>query len=231
MTSPRPSPRPRPGPAVPTVPPTPVEPARRRRLDRLDARSWSGALILMLIFAAVLWVVQIVNASDNYRLNRFGLMPRKVDGLWGVLTQPFLDTAYSHLVTNTVAVVLIGWTVMLTGLRLWCAVTVVVIALGGILTWLVAPTGQLVVGAAALVFGWLGYLLARAIFSRKLRWIFTAIAVLFFFGALLVGLFPSLKSGAMWQSHVCAFVAGAVVGAILHPRGGELRTFRRAPVS
>jgi membrane associated rhomboid family serine protease len=181
------------------------------------ASSWSGALILMVAFAAVLWIVEAVNAANDYSLDRFGLRPRRVDGLWGVLTQPFLHGSFHHLFSNTAPVIMIGWVLMLSGLRTWLTVSGIVLVLGGLVTWLVAPAG-IIVGASGLVFGWLGYLLARAYFSRKLRWIIVAVLVLFFFGTFLSNLLPSFDSQVSWQSHVCGFGAGIVAGAVLHPR-------------
>ncbi|WP_375478875.1 rhomboid family intramembrane serine protease [uncultured Jatrophihabitans sp.] len=182
-------------------------------------------------FAAALWIVQLINAGLDYRLDRFGVTPRAVGGLWGVLTEPFLHANYRHLLSNTLPVILIGWVVMLSGIRLWALVTTLVSVLGGLLTWAVAPSGVIVVGASGLVFGWLGYLLARAVFSRRLKWILVAVGVLSFFGTLLVGLFPTLNSEVSWQAHVCGFAAGLLVGAALHPRGGDIRRLRRAAVS
>jgi membrane associated rhomboid family serine protease len=94
-------------------------------------------------------------------------------------------------------------------------------------TWLVAPSG-LVVGASGLVFGWLGYLLGRAYFTRKLRWILAAVGVLFFFGTLLASLVPSFDKHASWQAHLCGFLAGGVVAATLHPRTQKRAERRRA---
>jgi membrane associated rhomboid family serine protease len=171
----------------------------------------------MLCAGAVLWVVEIVNATNDYSLDRFGLRPRQVDGLWGVLTEPFLHASYHHLFSNTVPFVMVGWVLMLSGLRAWLTVSAIVLILGGPATWLVAPAG-IIVGASGLVFGWLGYLLARAYFSRKLRWIVVAVLVLFFFGTFLSNLLPSFNSQVSWESHVCGFAAGIVAGAVLHPR-------------
>ena len=55
------------------------EPAARRE-PPFDPNSWSGALIMMAVFVAVVWAVQLVNAADDYRLDRFGLRPREFDG-------------------------------------------------------------------------------------------------------------------------------------------------------
>lgn len=210
-------------------------PGRQPRAARLepplDPSSWTGALITMTALAAVLWVVQFVNAYDDYRLDRFGLQPRDLRGLRGIVTQPFLHASYGHLASNTLPFILIGWVVLMGSVRVWAIVTATVVLLGGILTWLIGPGDTVIVGASGLIFGWLGYLVARGYFSRSIKWIVVAVVVLIFFGTLLFALFPDFNSNVSWQSHVCGFVAGVVAGGVLHPRGRQLRQFRRSAVS
>src|SRR5664279_885670 len=197
---------------------------------QFDPTSWGGALVVMAVVGALLWVVQIANASDHYGFNRFGVKPRAVDGLWGIATQPLLHQSYGHLLSNTVPLLAIGWTLLLSGVRAWLFVTGAVIVLGGAATWLVAPSGTVIVGASGMIFGWLGYLLARAYFTRRLKWILVAVALLIFFGTLLGNLLPNVDSGTSWQSHLCGFVVGVGVGWLLHPRRGAApRRPRRVP--
>jgi membrane associated rhomboid family serine protease len=188
--------------------------------------SWGGALAIMAGVGALLWVITIINAQEDYRLDRFGLKPRELDGLWGILTQPFLHGSYQHLASNTFPLLGVGWVLLLSGLRVFLFVTAVVVVVGGLLTWLVAPSG-VVVGASAMIFGWLGYLLARAYFSRRLKWIVTAVLLVVFFGTLLGNLLPSLDSQVSWQSHLCGFAVGVGVGWLLHPRRGSRPRQRR----
>jgi membrane associated rhomboid family serine protease len=196
-----------------------------------DPSSWSGALIVMGVVGAVLWIVQILNANHGYDYNRFGLKPREADGLWGVLAQPFLHESYRHLLSNTVPLLAIGWALLLSGVRAWLFVTAFVVVVGGLATWLVAPSDITIVGASGMIFGWLGYLLARAYFTRRLKWIFTAVALLLFFGTLLGSLLPTVDAKVSWQSHVCGFAAGVLVGWLLHPRRPTKSSrLRRAPV-
>lgn len=182
--------------------------------------------------AALLWVIQFVNAAEDYDLDdSLGLRPRHLDGLWGILGMPFLHGSYQHMWSNTIPLIAIGWVLLLAGARIWLIVTGLVVVAGGLLTWLVAPGDEVIVGASGLIFGWLGYLLARAYFSRQFKWILVAIVVLIFFGTLLFGLFPTINSGVSWQAHVCGFAAGVGAGALLHPRGSQTRMFRRSAVS
>jgi membrane associated rhomboid family serine protease len=193
-------------------------PRRAARPPWWSVSTSSGAMLAMGIAVAVLWLVQIVNAADDYGLNRYGLRPREVEGLWGIGTQPFLHASWWHLLSNTPAFLLIGWAVLRSGWQMFTIVTLSIVVIGGAATWLLGPSDTVIVGASGLVFGWLGYLLARAWFARRLVWIIEAFVVLFFFGTLLYGLVPSVHSQVSWQAHACGFAAGVLTGAVLHPR-------------
>jgi membrane associated rhomboid family serine protease len=198
---------------------------------RLDPTSWSGALIVIGLLTAVLYVVEYFNAAHDYSWDRFGVRPRQMDGLWGIVTQPFLHASWGHLLSNTIPFIAIGWALMLSGIRVFLFVTACVVVVGDLLTWLVAPSGQTIVGASGLIFGWLGYLVARAVFSRRMKWILVAVMLLVFFGTLLSSLLPSVDSNVSWQSHVCGAAVGIAVAWFLHPRkGAKARPTRRAPV-
>lgn len=196
-------------------------PSRRRVAWPLPTSGWSGALTVALLFTAVPWIVQIANSADHYGLDRFGIRPREVDGLWGILTAPFLHTGWGHLLSNTVPLIAIGWVLLLSGVRVFGFVTGVAIVLGDFGTWLTSPSHTIVVGASGLVFGWLGYLLARAWFSRRLKWIVTAIVLLMFFGALLGSLLPTVDSNVSWQGHLCGFVVGVGCAWLLHRKAPD----------
>jgi membrane associated rhomboid family serine protease len=187
-----------------------------------DPTSWSGALIVMLAVTAVLYIVELIDALNSHHLDRYGLRPRTVRGLEGIVTTPFLHQDWWHLISNTPTFVVLGWVVLLSGIRGWLIVTGMVMLLGGLATWLVAPSG-LILGASGLMFGWLGYLLARAVFSRKIVWILAAVVIASFFSGLFGGLLPGLHSGESWQAHVFGFLAGILTGWLLHPRGARKR--------
>jgi membrane associated rhomboid family serine protease len=196
-------------------------PKPRRFKLPYDPSSWAGVLITMTALCAVLWIVEAVNASDGYRLNRYGLRPRDINGLEGILTAPFLHVGFGHLLANSAPFILIGWVVLLAGARQFVISTVIIIVVGGLATWLAAPSVAAhtsIVGVSGVVMGWLGYLLGRAYFSRRILWIVVAVAVVFFFGALLGGLLPTVNADYSWQGHLAGFVAGVLAAWVLHPR-------------
>jgi membrane associated rhomboid family serine protease len=68
------------------------------------------------------------------------------------------------------------------------------------------------------IFGWLGYVLARAWFGRRLIWIGIAIAVLCVFSGMLVGLLPRSGSHTFWAGQLAGFATGVLLGWLLHGR-------------
>lgn len=175
---------------------------------------------------ALLWLIVIVNAFDDHGLNRYGLRPRSVRGLAGLVTMPFLHTNAAHLLANMFPFVIIGTMVLVGQVRYFLLSTAIIVFGGGLVTWLIGPAG-IVVGASGLIFGWLGYLLARAYFARRLTWILAAAFALLMFGGLFSGLIPTVHSNVAWQAHVAGFAAGVGAGWLLHPRKGSTR---RAPM-
>jgi membrane associated rhomboid family serine protease len=206
--------------------PRPAE-ARRARRDELAGRSLlgayrpsssSGAAVTVAALLALLWLVVAVNAIDDHRLLRFGIKPREPGGLTGIVASPFLHANAGHLLANTVPFAVLGWLMLIAGLRYFAIVSALVLLVGGLVDWSLGPSHAVIVGASGLVYGWLGYLLARAWFGRRLKWIAIAVAVALVFSSSFAGLLPRLHTNVFWGGHLAGFAVGVAVAALLHRR-------------
>jgi membrane associated rhomboid family serine protease len=158
---------------------------------------------------ALMWIVEVVNTIDSNRLDSDGIWARSVSHLWGILTAPFLHASFQHLLANTVPFVFLGVIIALHGARRLALVTVVVILLGGLGTWLIAPTHSITVGASGLVFGYATYLITRGFFDRSALEILVGIVVgVVWGGALIASLVP--QGHVSWQGHLCGGIAGVI---------------------
>jgi membrane associated rhomboid family serine protease len=176
----------------------------------------AGAGILMLAALAVLWIILGVDALFGDRLLRFGIKPRQLGGVEGIVVSPFLHANLAHLTANTVPFAVLGWLVLMGGLRYFVAVTAAVVLVAGGIDWGLGPSNSVIVGVSGVIFGWLGYLLARAWFSRSIKSIAVAVAVLAVFSSMFSGLLPRLGGNVFWGGHVAGFVVGVAVAAVLH---------------
>ena len=119
-------------------------------------------LVLLSGFIALIWLVELTDLVVFHgALDRAGIRPRTESSLWGIAYAPFLHAGLAHLIANTVPLLVLGWLVLVRGLRDWLWVTVVVVLVGGLGVWLFGRPGTVHIGASGLIFGYLGYLLLR----------------------------------------------------------------------
>jgi membrane associated rhomboid family serine protease len=163
---------------------------------------------------ALMWIVEVINSIDSNKLDSDGIVARSVSHLWGIVTAPFLHVSFAHLIANTIPFVFMGVIIALRGAARLAAVTVIVILVGGLGTWLIAPDHSVTVGASGVVFGYAAYLLTRGLFDRSALELLTgAIVGVVWGGALLSSLVPHY--GVSWQGHASGAVGGVVAAWIM----------------
>ena len=187
------------------------------------------ALAVTLATLAAIWVVQGFNAADGYRLDgSFGLVARQLGSLPHIIAVPFLHASTEHIESNTVPLAVTTFLVALDGLRRWAYVTALIVVLGGVGYWLLGPSGVAVVGASGLIFGYLGYLVARGFFAHSVWqavWqIVLGVLVALYYQWTLVLLYPSAEVTAMhisWQGHLTGLLGGIGAAVLLGRRPAQ----------
>lgn len=166
------------------------------------------------IFIGALWAIQVINWALGYRLNlAFGLIPRHIGGIDGIFGMPVLHASFSHLMSNTPPLVLMGALLALTATRALLLVNAVIIALGGALVWLFG-SNAIHIGASGLVFGWFGFLVARGVVDRSLVTLGAAFLVALVYGSIIWGVLPG-RPGVSWEAHLFGALAGAVAALVI----------------
>ncbi|MBV8431721.1 MAG: rhomboid family intramembrane serine protease [Solirubrobacterales bacterium] len=171
-------------------------------------------VVLLVGIVLVMWVVEVINTLDSNRLDSDGIYGRSFGHLWGILTAPFIHASFAHLIGNTIPFVFMGLIIAWRGAGRLALVTGIVILVGGLGTWLVAPSNIPTIGASGVVFGYAAYLFARGFFNRRPIEVLVGLAVgVIWGGALAASLVP--HSGISWQGHVFGLVGGVTAAALL----------------
>ncbi|MFT3854120.1 MAG: rhomboid family intramembrane serine protease [Ilumatobacteraceae bacterium] len=172
------------------------------------------AFMPMIVMVAAMWVLEVIDLPLDGRLDRFGIRPRQLDGLDGIVLAPFLHLGFGHLIANTIPFVVMGGVICLSGAKRFVQVTVMVGLISGAGVWLTGASNSLVVGASGLVFGYLTYLVVRGVFARNLLYLAGGAVVLVIYGGVLWGLLP--RPGVSWQGHLFGAIGGVVAASALH---------------
>src|SRR5437016_5442395 len=168
------------------------------------------------IFAliALCWAVFVVNnLMLNGHLNQYGIRPRHIGGLLGILWSPFLHSSLRHLVANTVPLALLGTILCLRGRYEFAIVTVMGVVLTGGLTWLIGRNAYHI-GASGLIFCFFGYLASLAFFERKIGTLLLSIVCILGYGGIVRGILPT-SSAVSWEGHLAGFISGITLAWFL----------------
>jgi membrane associated rhomboid family serine protease len=171
------------------------------------------AATIALGFVALIWLIDAFNWALDLELERFGVRPRRLAGLAGILFAPLLHAGLAHLIANSLPLLVLG-TAMLhlypnAALRVLPAVYVG----PGVAVWLFAG-GGVHVGASGLVYGMVSYVFVAGLIRRDRRAIAASLLVSFVYGTLAWGVLP-IKPGVSWQTHLAAALIGVLMAIVL----------------
>lgn len=173
---------------------------------RPSAGAWLARAVPVLVLVGLMWLSEFVDTALRGDLDGFGIRPREVDGLPGIVLSPFLHLGFGHLIANTSALLLLGVLLAWLTRHLW-AVTIGVVLLGGLGVWLLAPPNTVTIGASGLVYGYAAFLAVYGFVARRLLPALVAVLIIALYGGLVWGVLP-LAPGVSWQGHLFGALAG-----------------------
>ncbi len=172
------------------------------------------ALRLALGFVVLLWVVYLLDRALALELARFGVRPRELQGLVGVLLAPLLHGGWRHLLDNSLALLLLVPLLLFLYPHSALKATPAIYLGSGLAVWLLGrPAVHL--GASGLVYGFAAYVFVAGLVRRDVCAVAAAMAVFFLYGTLVWGVLP-LESGTSWETHLAAALLGGLTA--LHYR-------------
>jgi membrane associated rhomboid family serine protease len=167
-----------------------------------------------IVYAWSLGVVNLVFCGGA--LNKLGVRPRTPLGLVCILPSPLIHGSWKHLAGNTVPFFILGWFVMLGGIREFFIVTAFIPLFSGLGIWLFGQPQTSHVGASDVILGYLGFLLVRSYFTHdSLSIVLTALIGIMYGGSLLRNLLP--EKGVSREGHFFGFIGGILAAQFLDP--------------
>ena len=187
----------------------------------MTLRNLRNALIVMGAFLALIWILQVFNWADSYRLDQsYGIIPRDLGRLGEVFSAPFLHASWAHIEGNSVPLFVLGVAAAYRGLVRFAALSVIVAIASGLTVWFLQSGNTVTIGASGLIFGYFGYVLVRGIVDRNLLDLgIGVLAGLLYWGILQVAI-PGTP-GISWLDHIGGLVGGVLAAWALRNSGAR----------
>jgi membrane associated rhomboid family serine protease len=182
--------------------------------SRKSGKNFLLALQFALSVTGALWFILIADQYLGLDLNRFGLRPRELSGLLGILTAPLLHGGVEHLFSNTLPLA-VSLTAILylypnSSLRvlpmLWLG--------SGLLAWLIGRP-SLHVGASGFIYGLLAYVFVSGMLRQDMRSVAVSLMVWFLYGSMIWGILP-IRPNMSWELHLAGGLLGVAMALVYH---------------
>lgn len=185
------------------------------------------ALYVSLGLAVLIWACYLgAMFAGPAVLHRLGILPRRVEGLDGILFGPLLHAGINHLLGNTLPLVVFSFLTLLEGVRRYLVVLAASWLSSGLGVWLFG--GGLTVGISGVVFGLFAYLMVRGIYNRDGLQLLIGGVLFLVYGSLLWGVLP-VNLGVSWQAHLFGAVGGVLAAVLLSRQRQRGRTSKSGP--
>jgi membrane associated rhomboid family serine protease len=173
-----------------------------------------AVILLPLFFVLTLWLVFWYELHFHYNLSHFGVFPREVFGLKGILFSPFLHGDMEHLANNSIALL-----VLLPILRYFYKEQSFVVLFLGILfsglgTWLLGRPSYHI-GASGLIYTLVSFIFFKGIFTKYYRLVALSFTIVILYGGSVWYIFPNVKEGISWEGHLAGFIVGLALALLL----------------
>lgn len=170
-------------------------------------------LRILFLIAGLMIGVYLINLVLGGVLFSYGLIPRRLTGLWGIFTSVLIHKDLGHLLGNLSALLVLAWLCMLRSIRYFIIASTFIIIVGGLLLWLFGRSASHI-GASGWIFGLWALLLANGYFERTIKKIVISVAVIVLYSGFVFGLLPDKQ--VSFEGHICGMIAGILFSWLTH---------------
>ncbi len=185
-----------------------MAPAQPQPVDH-DRRRVLTAMFMPALAVATLWIVLAFDMVYRLDLARFGILPRTVAGLRGIVLAPFIHGGVEHLFNNSVPLLVLGWFTVYFYPKASGRLVLLSWLVTGIWVWVMGRESYHI-GASGIVYALAGFTFFSGLFRRRIALMAVSLIVVFLYGSMWWGALP-LQPEVSWESHL----AGGLVGSLM----------------
>ncbi len=170
-----------------------------------------------LYFVLVLWIVFWIEGTYNLYLTKYGLYPRTLSGLKGIVFSPFIHSGVKHLFNNSLPLFILLTSLFYFYKKIAFKVLLYGAFLSGLLTWVIARDAYHI-GASGIVYLLFSFILFSGLIRKYYRLIAVSLIVIFLYGSMIWYILPT-KEEISWEGHLSGFIVGLLFTFIYKNHG------------
>lgn len=178
------------------------------------------------LFVGLMWLVKVAELIFDTRFSFLGVLPMHAEGLFGIVTSPFVHGDLAHLSANTVPVWVLGTVLFYVYRPIAWKIFLLIWLITGLWVWFWGREAHHI-GASGIVYGLASFLFFSGIFRRDVRLLAITFLVAFLYGSMVWGIFPDLfpEKNISWESHLMGLLSGLVLALFFKGEGPQRKKY------
>lgn len=192
-----------------------------------DKKKILQSLIPPGLFVALLWLIKGIEVTFNISLVHLGIYPQHWKGLIGIFTSPLIHENWSHLLSNSGPLLVLGGVIFYFYRSVSYSVFFLIYIMTGLWVWSMGREAYHI-GASGVVYGLVAFVFTSGVLRRDSRLLALSMLVVFLYGSLVWGVFPELfpEKNISWESHLMGFLSGFVVAFYYRRKGPPPKEYK-----
>ncbi|WP_298367968.1 rhomboid family intramembrane serine protease [uncultured Lutibacter sp.] len=177
---------------------------------------------ILVIF--ILWVIYFIEIKFGYNFNKYGIYPKRIVGLRGIIFSPFIHGDAKHLFNNSVPLLVMLISLFYFYRKIALKVLLYGAFLSGLVTWVIARPSYHI-GASGVVYLLVSFVFFSGIIRKYYRLVALSFAVVFLYGSMIWYIFPTTDR-ISWEGHLSGFLTGLLFAVIFRKMGPQPESFQ-----
>jgi membrane associated rhomboid family serine protease len=190
---------------------------------RIEAKKIVYSLTFPALFVLIIWLVWLLEKGLGANWYQWGVFPGRIEGLWGILTQPLIHSGAGHLFSNSVPLLVLGWCMFYFYKELSLGVIPCLWILSGFFTWLWGRESWHI-GASGLIYAFSFFLFFSGIFRKYVPLLAISLLIAFLYGSIVWNMLPVAElvdSSVSWEGHLSGAVSGLICAVLFKNYGPQ----------
>ncbi|UCH13033.1 MAG: rhomboid family intramembrane serine protease [Bacteroidales bacterium] len=187
----------------------------------IEKKRFLHSLVFPLFFLILLWLIKFIEIMDDLGLVYYGINPRKLSGLIGVLTAPLIHGSenLNHIIDNSIPLFFLSLAVFYFYNKVAYRIFFLTYFITGFAVWLFARPAYHI-GASGLIYGFGSFLFFSGIIRQNINLLAISLLVVFLYGSMVWGIFP-YKADVSWEGHFLGGFTGFILSIIYRNEGPQ----------
>ena len=177
-----------------------------------------AGLILLLV------IVEYIEHQFGIRVSKFGVLPRTLEGVKGIMFSPFIHSDWKHLTNNAIPLLVLIPTLLFFYRGIALEVLLWSWLISGLWLWTIGRPSYHI-GASGLVYALASFLFFSGFIRKHTRLMAISMFVVFLYGGMIWGIFP-MKSQISWEGHLSGAFAGLILAFWFRKNGPPKQVYQ-----